>query len=193
VETVGATQIRRWSRVEFEKMIECGIFAPDTRAELIDGEIFSMAPQQSLHAAAISLAEESLRTVFGAGYTIRPQLPLALDPYSEPEPDIAVVPGSARDYVAGHPAGALLVVEIADSSLTYDRQQKAGLYARTGITDYWIVNLVDRKIEIHHAPAPAAASPFGWAYNRVESHTTSGYVTPLAAPSARIPVADLLP
>jgi Uma2 family endonuclease len=193
VETVGAIQIRRWSREEYEKMIECGVFPPGTRAELIDGEILDMAPQHSPHAVAISLAHEGLKEAFGAGYTIRPQLPLALDPYSEPEPDIAVVPGSARDYVAGHPAGALLVVEIADSSLTYDRQQKAGLYARAGIADYWIVNLIDRKVEIHRAPAPAAAAPFGWAYSSVESHATGGQLTPLAAPNARIPVADLLP
>ena len=193
METVGAIQIRRWSREEFEKMIESGIFPPGARAELIDGEILSTAPQQSPHAVAISLAEECLRMAFGAGYTIRPQLPLALDACSEPEPDIAVVPGSPRDFLAGHPASAVLVVEIADASLAYDRQQKASLYARVGIGDYSIINLVDRKVEIYRDPVPAPSSPSARAYSRVESFATGQQVTPLAAPNAYIPVADLLP
>lgn len=190
---MGAIQIRRWSREEFEKMTESCIFPPGTRAELIDGEILSMAPQKSPHAVAISLVEDCLRTAFGAGYTVRPQLPLALDACSEPEPDIAVVPGAPRDFLACHPSSAVLVVEIADASLDYDRQQKASLYARAGIADYWIINLIERKVEICRGPIAAAAAPFGWFYSRIEGYFSGEHVAPLAASGARIPVADLLP
>jgi Uma2 family endonuclease len=83
-------------------------------------------------------------------------VPLALGPASEPEPDIAVVTGSPHDYLHAHPATALLIVDVADASLTFDRTKKASVYARAGILDYWIVNLIDQVVEVHRNPEPAA-------------------------------------
>src|SRR5687768_5471985 len=89
-------QVRRWTRDEYEKMLDAGVFSPDERVELIDGEILKVTPQNSPHATAIRLTEDALRTAFGPGHDVRPQLPLALDLYSEPEPDVTVVLGSPR-------------------------------------------------------------------------------------------------
>ena len=108
-------------------MVEAGVLAPGERAELIDGEVLAMTPQGSLHATAVVLVEEALRAAFAAGYVIRVQMPLALDPSSEPEPDVAVVRGSPRDYRDAHPTSALLVVEVANATLGYDRDQKGSL------------------------------------------------------------------
>jgi len=121
---VGAIETPRWSREQYEKMIETGIFPPGTRVELINGEIFRMTPQKGKHAAAIRAAEEALRNIFQSGYDVCVQLPLSLDPSSEPEPDLSVVPGSWRDYRDTHPSSAALVIEIADATLEYDRDRK---------------------------------------------------------------------
>jgi hypothetical protein len=116
---MSTVQVKRWSREDYERMIEAGIFAPGERVELIDGEILEMSPQKSPHSTGVSLTAETLRVAFGEGYHVRTRMLLALDPYSEPEPDIAVVRGSPRDYRDAHPSSALLVVEIADSTLTF--------------------------------------------------------------------------
>ena len=91
--SASVTQVHRWTRQQYENMVTSGIFHPEERLELVDGNIFDRAPQSSFHAAAVQLAENALRSVFGTGYTICVQMPLALDDNSEPEPDIAVVIG----------------------------------------------------------------------------------------------------
>jgi Uma2 family endonuclease len=123
---------------------------------------------------------------------VRVQLPIALDDESEPEPDLAVVSGGPRDY-ANHPSRPALVVEIADSTLAFDREHKGSLYARARLPDYWIVNLVDRTLEVYREPAPDAAGQFGWAYRTALTLGPDEHVTLLAAPDARILVADFLP
>lgn len=184
---------RRWTRAEYERMIDAGIFNPDERAELIGGEIIAVAPQKSLHATAVSLAHGTLERAFGPEYHVRVQLPLALDPDSEPEPDVAVVPGSPRDYLHAHPSRSPLVVEAADTTLALDRHVKGSLYARGGLADYWIVNLVERVLEVYRDPAPDPAAPYGWAYRTVDRLGPEAVVQPLAAPGTHIAVADLLP
>jgi len=163
-------------------MVEAGVLAPGERAELIDGEVLAMPPQGSLHATAVRLAEEALRAAFGAGYDIRVQMPLALDPSSEPEPDVAVVRGSPRDYRDAHPTSALLVVEVADTTLGYDRDQKGSLYARAGVAEYWIVNLLDRRVEVCRDPTPESQARYGWTYRNVRSYATGDQIAPLALP-----------
>jgi Uma2 family endonuclease len=174
-------------------MIDAGIFAPGERVELIDGEIIEMSPQKSPHSTAISLTAESLRVAFGAGHHVRVQMPLALDPHSEPEPDVAVVLGSPRDYRDAHPASALLVVEVTDSTLAYDRDQKGSLYARAGIVDYWVLNLADRGLEVYRDPGLSPEARYGWSYHTIHHYSVDTNVSPLAAPQVRIAVADLLP
>ncbi len=181
-----ATELRRWRRDEYEKMIARGIFAPGERVELVDGEIRNMTPQGSLHATAVSLAEDALRTLFASGFVVRSQLPLALDPRSEPEPDIAVVKGKPRDYRDAHPSTAILIVEIADTTLEYDRGRKGNLYARAGVADYWIVNLIESCVEVNRDPDLEG-------YRTSHRLLPGACLSPLALPGTSFSVATLLP
>ena len=186
-------QTRRWSRIEYGRLIEIGILRAGDKVELLGGQLCVSEPQNSPHAAAICLAEEALRQAFAGGWSIRVQLPIALDQESEPEPDLTVVSGGPRDYLADHPTRPVLVVEVADSSLALDREHKSSLYARARLREYWIVNLVERVVEVYREPAPDATAFYGWAYRSIERLHAERSVTPLAAPSTRIAVADLLP
>jgi Uma2 family endonuclease len=184
---------RRWSRVEYERLIDCGVFRPGERIELIDGLLVVGEPQSSPHFTAIRLVERALVRAFGEGWDVRAQGPIALDATSEPAPDVAVVRGGLLDYVHAHPTDPVLVVEVALTSLAFDREAKSSLYARAGRPDYWIVNLVDRVLEVRRRPTPADSAPYGWTYATLTILGPRDSVTPLAAPSAPIPVADLLP
>jgi len=167
-------------------MAESGILGPDDRVELIDGEILTMAPQKSPHATAVQLAQEALRAAFGDGFNVRPQLPLALAEMSEPEPDLAVVPGAPRDYRDSHPTTALLVVEVAETSLAFDRGVKKALYARAGIPEYWVVDLAAGAVEVYR-------SPRGVDYRDHRTLDERDSIAPLASAGAGVAVADLLP
>lgn len=144
----GSVKTRRWQRVEYERLIEAGFFRPGDPIELVSGQLIVAEPQGSRHYAAVQAVEEALRRAFGPGWQVRGQGPLALDEQSEPEPDVAVVPGSFRDCVAVHPSRPVLVVEVSESSLALDRDHKESLYARAGLADYWIVNLLDQTLEV---------------------------------------------
>jgi len=189
--TMGITfRQRRWTRKEYDQAIQAGIFHEDERLELLAGCLVVAEPQNTPHAVGIQLAAETLRMAFGPGWSVRVQLPLALDPDSEPEPDVAVVRGQPRDYLLDHPGEPALVVEVADASLRLDRRLKAAIYARGGIADYWIVNVADRVLEIHRQPVHQGRR---WRYRSVETLGADAAVAPLALPQARIAVADLLP
>ena len=184
--SIAAVETHRWTRVEFERMAEFGLFEPDQRLELIDGVIYDIARQSSLHATALQLGRRALDAAFGEGYYVRMHVPLILDPDSEPEPDFAVVRGSVRDFRDAHPTTAILVVELADTSLDYERR-KAPVYARHGIPELWIVDVRSGIVEVHREPE-------GDAYRSVARLGREGSVRPLAAPPGPpIPVADLLP
>jgi Uma2 family endonuclease len=139
-------------------MVGAGLLHEDERVQLIEGAILRMTPQLPPHALAIQLVADRLRDVFGAGHTVRVQVPLAISDDSEPEPDVAVVTGGARDYRDEHPSTATLVMEIADSSLMFDRHCKARIYARHGLPEYWILSLVDRSLEVYRQPSASAAA-----------------------------------
>jgi Uma2 family endonuclease len=182
---------RRWTRQEYDRLIDLDVLHEDDPIELVAGRLVVAEPQRDPHARAVELVAEALRSVFGGGWRIRVQLPLALGLDSEPEPDVSVVCGTPRDAPAGHPLTADLVVEVADSSLRLDRGPKARVYARAGITDYWIVNLVDRMVEIHREPVGEGRRR--WRYSSLSAARPGESATPLAAPASRIPVDDLLP
>jgi len=161
--------------------------------ELVGGHLVVAEPQGSYHASAVGRAGDALRTALSPGWLVRVQMPVALDDESEPEPDLAVVPGAWADYHAGHPGAPAILVEVSESSLGFDRGEKASLYARGGVRDYWIINLLDGVLEVYRDPERDAAAPHGWAYGHVERLTTSGVVSPLALPAVQIAVRDLLP
>jgi Uma2 family endonuclease len=187
------TRLRTWTRAEYDRLIELGVFRPGEPIELIAGQLMVSEPQGSAHYTAVGLVEDALRAALGGGWLVRSQGPIALGDDSEPEPDVAVIRGSRRQYSRHHPARPALVVEVAESSLALDRGQKASLYARGGIADYWILNLVDRVLEVYRRPAVDAAGAFGWRYTSMEIVRPGASVAPLESPSARIAVADLLP
>lgn len=185
--------LKRWTRAEYEQLIEQGVFMPDDRVELIDGLLVVAEPQSSYHYTAIGLVVRALTRAFGEGWTVRSQGPVALDATSEPEPDVAVVRGDLRDYARAHPADPVLVVEVTLSSVTLDRRYKSSLYARASRPEYWVLNLVSRALEVRREPALSASAPYGWEYSSVQVLSAGESVSPLAAPAARIAVGDLLP
>ena len=181
----------RWTVEEYHQMADLGWFQ-DKRVELIEGEILEMPAPRNPHVQAMDLTRDALLSAFGAGFWVRTQSPLNLGPATEPQPDVAVVTGKSRDYT-DHPTTAVLVVEISDTTLSFDRNHKGGLYARAGITDYWIVNLISRRLEVYRNPVADAAQPFGFGYAARTTHDPGDAVATLAVPTARVAVADLLP
>jgi Uma2 family endonuclease len=188
-----AIRTRRWTRYEYERLGELGVFGPDEPIELIGGELIVSEPKGSPHETAVGLAEDALRAAFGSGWVVRVGSPIALDDESEPEPDVAVVTGQRRDYREAHPSRPVLVVGVAETSLALDRDHKGSLYARAGVVDYWIVDLVGRVLEIHRQPMPDPSARFGWRYGSVEVVGLEAAVSPLALPEGYVAVADLIP
>jgi len=120
------------------------------------------------------------------------QLPLDLGQTMEPEPDVSVVTGVAEDYRSAHPTNAVLLVEVSDTTLSYDRRRKGSLYAQAGIADYWIVNLVRQRVEVYRAPVPATHAVYGHRYSARVDLTPPATITALALPQVNLPVAVLL-
>jgi Uma2 family endonuclease len=174
-------------------MIEADIIGPNDKIELLEGQIVVREPQHSPHATATRLVQEALRAAFGPGWDVRAGLPLALGRLSEPEPDVSVVRGSPRDYRDAHPTHAVIAVEVAGPSLRLDRTRKARIYARAGIPDYWIVNLISRVLEVYRDPVIVDRARRSWEYRMVRSLGPDESISPLAAPHARIGVGDFLP
>ena len=181
---------RKWTREEYYRLAELGFFQGQ-RAERIGGYIMVMSPQNWPHTNSTCRADELLRVVFTATAWVRTQMPLALGLSSDPEPDVSVVPGRIENYT-DHPTTALLVVEVSDTSLAFDRGDKASLYAAAGIADYWIVNLNERQLEVYRDPQPDPTQPFGARYAQVTILGPGASVAPLAMPQTPVAVADLL-
>lgn len=184
--------LRRWKRAEYERLVDLGVFDREP-VELIGGQLIVAEPQNSLHATAVGAADDALRAALPPGFLVRAQMPVAIDEESLPEPDLAVVPGRRADYQFAHPTRPVLVVEVADSSLRFDREEKGSLYARAHIGEYWIVNLIDRVVEIYRDPAPDPAAAHGWRYRSVATLASPVAASPAVLQSAQIRVADLLP
>jgi len=186
-------RLRRWTREEYYQMGDLGFFEGQ-RVELIEGEVIERAPQKERHAVAINLVQRALEKTFPAGHWVRVQMPLMLGDVNEPEPDIAVVQGESRAYAeTDHPRTALLVVEVSEATLRFDRARKAELYAAAGIADYWIANLVDLQLEVLRKPVADAVAQLGFSYSDRVVLKSGDSISPLAVPDAAIPVADLLP
>ena len=179
-----------WTKEQYHRMGEMGLF-DDTRVELIEGEIIEMSPIGSRHFTSVGLTTQVLSRVFGDGYCVMPQNAFDAGPRSEPQPDVAVYQGNIRDFTDALPTTALLVVEVADSTLRSDRDRKARLYSGRGIPEYWIVNLRDNLLEVHRQPSSRPELPV--AYQSVLTLTPTDTIASLAAPQLFINVADLLP
>jgi Uma2 family endonuclease len=163
------------------------------RVELLDGEIIEMPTPNPPHFTSTDNVAEVLRAVFPRErYWVRMQGSLDLGPEVEAEPDVAVADGPKGSF-KGHPTTALLVVEVSDTTLSIDRGRKAGIYARAGIADYWIVNINKRQLEIYRRPVADATVQEGHRYDETTILGENDSATPLSAAQATIHVADLLP
>ena len=193
MEPVQRRALYRWSRREYERLIDHGFLDEDDPIELLDGLLLVKEPQHSAHRTAIVLVAKAVERVFGEEWFVQTQSPIVLDDRSEPEPDVCVVRGSPRDYVGAHPTQPALVIEVAQSGLAIARGLKAHAYARARIPEYWIVNLVDRGLEVYREPAGPGPDRPRPGYASAETLDADAAIAPLAAPHALIRVADLLP
>ncbi|MGH8064193.1 MAG: Uma2 family endonuclease [Candidatus Entotheonellia bacterium] len=185
----------RWTLDDYEQLIALGLLE-GKHVELIQGEILIMASMGEPHALTIMQLNYALLPHFNpaTGFHLRIQMPLALPALtSEPEPDIAVVVLDTPTNEAGRPISASLLIEVAESSLAYDRDRKGPLYAAAGIQEYWLVNLPERCLEVYRQCMPDAASFSGWRYQERQSLRDGDQVAPLVAPEVVVAVGALLP
>lgn len=178
---------RRFDVEQYHRMIQAGILAEDDRVELIDGEIVEMTPIGSRHAACVDALTYAFVSALGGAARVRIQNPVTLGDHSEPEPDVVVARPREDHYARSHPVAAevLLLIEVADRSLLFDRQAKLPLYARSGIREVWIVDLTADVLEVYREPDEGRYA--------VRERFTGGTVSPLAFPGLQLEVAEILP
>ena len=184
----------RLTREQYYEMGERGYF-DGKRVELIYGEVVEMSPTNWPHTLCLGLVSEALARVFASGYWVSQQQPLPISSatlVSEPEPDVAVIPGTRRDYT-DHPTVAALLVEVSHATLTYDLTTKAELYATAGVPEYWVLDIENRQLHVFRDPAPLQTELEATAYRTRLALAPTDRVSPLAAPAASILVSDLLP
>jgi Uma2 family endonuclease len=190
---VAPLPVRRFSVAEYHRLIEQGFFAADERFELLEGWIVAKVPRNPVHDSAVDICEQILAGLLPSGWYVRGQKAFTTGD-SEPEPDVVVVRGVPRDYKVRHPgpADAAIVIEVANSSLTEDRDLKLRLYARAGVAVYWIVNLIDRTVEVYTQPSIVDGVPT-YLRREVFGATQSVSLTVGGSTVGPIRVVDLLP
>jgi len=161
---MNATIAKRFNLAEYHRLAELGFFAENNRVELICGEIVQMAAKGTTHSVCSTRLERELFKLLGEQATLRGQEPIIISEDSEPEPDLAIARNRPDDYLSAHPSPAdvLLLVEIADSSLSYDQKVKLPLYAQAGIIDFWIFNLQENCLEAYSEPYQSLQGNFGY-------------------------------
>jgi Uma2 family endonuclease len=189
---VPSPQPFRWTLKEYRELDKIGFFH-DRRTMLLDGEIILMANPSDAHDVALGKTDDWLRTVFTSGHHVRNQMGFDVGEANDPSPDLVVAVGARTDYAAGKPRSAALLVEVADSSLFLDTTTKAEKYATAGIADYWVLDVDGRRLLVFRDPVALPAGLGATAYRTHLTLTDADTVSPLAAPTATIRVADLLP
>ncbi|WP_256997568.1 Uma2 family endonuclease [Gloeobacter morelensis] len=171
---------------DYHRMLQSGILTADERVELLGGQVFEVSPQEPPHAATTRRSSRYLDRLLEGRADVRTQLPITLRPDSEPEPDIAVVRCDPGEYADRHPAAAdvLLLIEIADATLSKDRNQKALIYARAGIGDYWILETNKRRAIIFRDPGSEG-------YASEINLSTADSLSPVAFPDLVVPLSAL--
>jgi Uma2 family endonuclease len=170
---------------EYHRMAEVGIFHPDERVELIEGEIVEMAPIGPRHAGCVINANRLFFTRLGNRTVLSPQNPVVIRPRSEPQPDLLLLRPRAVSYSHEHPGpeDVLLAVEVADTNVRFDRLVKARLYARAGIAEFWLFLVTEGAVEVYRAPGPDG-------YTTVTRYGPGEMVSPLAFPDIGFAVRD---
>jgi Uma2 family endonuclease len=177
-----------WTREEFHRAVDHGVFGRSERLELVEGQVLEKMTQYPPHAVALTQVLHRFVSLFGHSHALRCQMPIALSNYSEPEPDLVVVPGEPSDYLKEHPTPEQieLLVEVSDSTLSRDRRFKVPLYAKAGIKEVWLVDVEARRIEAYQEPSDQG-------YQRVITFVETESLAPLFMPTASFVVAALLP
>jgi Uma2 family endonuclease len=180
-------EFRPISVQDYHRMAESGIFRPDERVELIAGQVIPMAAKGTTHSAAITRVNRLLKSRLGDRILLRLQDPIELDDYSEPEPDIALVHPDPLDYEDHHPtvSEVFLIIEVADSSLRYDCEIKAIAYAKSGLSDYWVLDVTARKLHVFRSSSPAG-------YQSETILLEEITISPLAFPDCEIRIEEML-
>ena len=180
--------IRLLSVQEYHRMAEIGIFHPEERVELIAGQIIRMSAKGTAHTAAVRRTANVLRNLLFNQAEVYTQDPIQLNDFSEPEPDVAVVRLDPLDYADHHPTPSevYLIIEVADSSFKYDRETKAKVYAKSGIADYWVLDVIDRKLHVFREPTQEG-------YQTEVIFSEEARVSPLQFPDVAITLQDMLP
>jgi Uma2 family endonuclease len=188
-----AASLAKFSVPRYQRMIETGILTPDDKVELLENYVVLKMPRNPRHDSTLQRMLRPMLRAVPAGWDLRIQSAVALTD-SQPEPDFALVRGSAADYETRHPgpADVGLVVEVADSSLLRDQRDKTRIYARGGIPCYWIVNLVDRRIEVYTQPTGPAPVPSFGSFQTYQPGDTVPLVLD-GVTVGNVPAADLLP
>ena len=187
--------VRRLSVQDYHQMAESGILQPDERIELLEGQIIQMAAKGTAHSAAVTRIERLLRNRLGVGAAfpmedrvlLRFQDPVRLNDYSEPEPDVAVVQPNTLFYEDHHPipSEVFLLIEVSDTTLKFDREVKSPAYARSGIAEYWVLDVKAHKLHIYRVPGAD-----GYQSEAILSGELT--VAPLAFPDCVIAVREML-
>ncbi|WP_258359857.1 Uma2 family endonuclease [Moorella sulfitireducens] len=179
---------RRFTVDEYYQMARAGILGEDERVELIEGEIIEMVPIGVKHAACVRRLDRIFNSLVGNRALIDTQNPLRIDKYSEPQPDLTLLKPRNDYYGAFHPRpdDVLLLVEVADTSLAYDREAKVPLYARAGVNEVWLVDLQAHQVTAYRQPSPSG-------YSEIKEYRRGDYIAPLAFPQLNIPVQDIVP
>ncbi len=185
---VPVVKARRFTRSEYHGMAELGFFEGQ-HVELIEGEIVMMSPQKPRHSMHSKRIADILTKAFGPGYFALNHSPIELPGGSEPEPDVAIIKGREEDFLDINPTMAELVVEVSLSTYAYHRGRKASIYARGGVRDYWIVNLLKNQLEVFRDPRKMSAKVF--AYSSIRILLPDSTVSPLAMPKSKVAVNDL--
>ena len=180
--------LRKWTVKEYQKLGEMGFFHPEERVELLSGNIITISAKGTANTSATRRTANLLRDILGNQVDVYYKSPIALDNNSEPEPDIAIVRIDPFDYATHHPTPSevYLIIEVADSSLTFDREIKAKAYARSGIADYWVLNVNDRQIHVFREPAENG-------YQSELILGENGSISPLQFPTVNIAIGEMLP
>jgi Uma2 family endonuclease len=176
----------RFTVAEYHRMAETSMFAPEARVELIEGEIIDMPPIGSPHAGTVDYLADVLKLACGRRAIVRTQNPIFLDLHSEPQPDIALLRPRPDFYRSSHPTPAdiFLIIEVTDTSLTYDTQIKLPLYALYGIPEVWLADIPNRRFTVHRNPTRTG-------YEDVQTLTDLSAVTPLLLPGVTVNLTDL--
>jgi Uma2 family endonuclease len=178
----------RWTAEQYLALADDGTLGPDDRVELLEGVVVAMAPHNVPHAAGVSRAHLAITRAVSDRGVVRGQVSFVAGSHSVPEPDVMVAPGRIEDYDRAHPTSALLVIEVADSSLKQDRLTKRAIYAAAGVPEYWIVNLRDDCVEVRRGPDAGTRR-----YAATVIARRGDVIELLAFPGVRVAVDDLLP